>query len=258
MERRIAAWMPLKRLLPEARSYILCAKGSYSAIQHEVETRWGRRPSKGILSYYRGSRTGRSKQAHLAEVSPSDWDWLVGLYYADGCKFRDAWKYVCVFTLATSERYILDKLLAILRIAGLTPSVRKKAGRNALDVRTYNKDLFESLSDKSQNYEPRVPLAYVAGLFDGDGHISESDKPRRWIFSQAKYPHLAHQTQRILSTYGKITLRSIRRQEGWLTIYRVSVLKDARKTLGTSEFARNCVRLSVVSSGYDRKVVPRA
>ncbi len=51
------------------------------------------------------------------------------------------------------------------------------APRNgALNIRVYNKDLFNALPSKSSVYSPKAPLAYVAELFDGDGCIRSGTK----------------------------------------------------------------------------------
>lgn len=142
----------------------------------------------------------------LNAISHSDWDWLVGLYYADGCRFMDRWHHVTVFTIALSESHVLEKLLRILHSLGLLPSVYRKHGRRAFDIRSYSRNLFGRLPDKSSRYEPQVPLAYLAGLFDGDGSVGRFGGSERWVFSQAKYPHLAPQVCEIVSPYGRTTL----------------------------------------------------
>src|SRR5213593_3754134 len=43
----------LKPLPESAREFILQTSGSYKVIRERVEMRWGRRVSKGTLSYYR-------------------------------------------------------------------------------------------------------------------------------------------------------------------------------------------------------------
>ncbi len=183
----------------------------------------------------------------LEKSHAADWDWLIGLYYADGCKFIDRWHRVVVFTISMSENYILAKLLHILNSKGLSPSIHAKPyGRRALDVRTYNREFFELLPEKSNPYRPAVPLAYLAGLFDGDGYIARPGGDEKWIFNQAKYQHLAVQVQDIISDYGRVTLHTYSRQKGWLPISRVSVLRDARKKLRRTDFAHYCVRLVVL------------
>ena len=179
----------------------------------------------------------------VRKIPPSDWDWLVGLFFADGCKFKDQWHYAVVFTISMSEQHILEKLLRILRAAGLSPSVYKKQGRCALDVRSYGKNFFTLFPEESTWYEPKVPLALIAGLFDGDGCIGYYDGSERWVFSQAKYPHLARQANEIISPCGRTRLSIYVRLNGWLPISRLSVLRDARKNLRQSEFAVYCTRL---------------
>jgi hypothetical protein len=189
----------------------------------------------------------------ISEIPAKDWDWILGLYYSDGCKFKDQWHYAVVFTLSTSEHQILAKLLRILRETGLAPSVYKKAGREALDVRSYSKRFFSLFPAKSTLYRPAIPLAYLGGLFDGDGCITFHDGTERWVFSQAKYPHLAEQARDIIASYGDATLRIVLRKNGWLPIYRLSVLKNARESLKNNEFASYCVRLAAFIQTIDER-----
>ena len=166
-----------------------------------------------------------------------------GLYYADGSKFKDKWKHTVVFCLSKTEAAVHSKLFVIIRKLGLEPSVLTRDGYGGMNVRIYNKDLFNALPKKSEAYYPRIPLAYVAGLFDGDGYFKEG-RGESWVFVQASYPHLAHQVYKILSKFGPITLTSTPRPNGWLPINHVRVLKKARDSLRKTDFARYCARLS--------------
>ncbi len=232
----------MKPLSESARKLILQASGSYKLIRERVEMRWGRRISKGTLSYYRGTRSGRSQKARFEAVSPADWDCLVGLYCADGSKFKDKWKHVIVFSLSKSDKFAIAKLLKTLRTLELSPSVLTKPGYGALNIRIYNKDLFTAIPSKRDVYYPIVPLAFVTGLFDGDGYVRKT-KQKTWRFSQASFPHLAVQVQEILSAYGPVTWTRYSRPYGWLPMYEVNVLKRAREGLNQSEFVRYCTKL---------------
>jgi intein/homing endonuclease len=236
----------LKPLPESAREFTLQTSGSYKVIRERVEMRWGRRVSKGTLSYYRGARSGRSRRARFDAVSPADWDWLVGLYYADGCKFKDKWKHVIVFSLSKSDELAIVKLLKILRTLELRPSILTKPEYGALNIRIYNKDLFIAIPNKKDTFHPSNPLAFVAGLFDGDGYVSMMRR-ETWRFSQASYPHLATQVHETLSQYGPVTLTRSPRPHGWLPIYSVDVLKRAREVLRRTEFVQYCTKVRSAS-----------
>jgi intein/homing endonuclease len=236
--------------------YLQDGEGSYSHIQRYVADRWGITVSKSLLNYYRGSGRKRAGQFVDRDILPCNWDWLVGFFYANGCKFKDQWKYVSVFTLSVSEKHILRKLLVILRAGGLDPRVYKKQNSNAIDIRVYNKGFYESLPLKSGIYTPKAPLAFIAGMFDGDGFIGNNGNSDRWIFSQAKCPKLVDQLHSILSRYGTSSIHLAKRSN-WLPIYRVAVLKDGRVRLRRTAFTKYCVRVQTVASGI-QNVVPRA
>src|SRR6266511_5462259 len=150
----------------------------------DIESRWGRRISKGTVSYYGGRRVGRSRRAKFERATFADWDWPVGLYYSDGSKFKDKWKHTVVFCLSKTEAAVHSKLFVIMRKLGLEPSVLTRDGYGGMNVRIYNKDLFNALPKKSEAYYPRIPLAHVAGLFDGDGYFKEG-RGESWVFVQA-------------------------------------------------------------------------
>jgi len=229
----------LPRLPHDAVDYIKTADASYSKIIAHVEKQHGRKISKGLVSYYRGERRGRTKPFHKENASHAEWDWLVGLYYADGCKFKSRGDYVIVLTLSKNEREILDKLFIILSKMDL------KAGKyfskdNTVYIRVFSKHFYLTLPNKENPYLPRFPLAYLAGLMDGDGYM----KRERWVFSQAKYPHLAKQVLDIGREYGDVTVM-IQKPTGTdrkIPIYRVSFLKNARENFGKSNFAEYSIR----------------
>lgn len=118
----------------------------------------------------------------------------------------------------------------------------------AVDIRVCNKNLYFILPDKTSGFVPRSPLAFLAGLFDGDGHIKQYPCGEKWIFSQAKFPHLVKQVTSIVQKYGKTSIRLQQRSNNvGKPVYRVSILKDARKALSCNEFAEYCVRLKINS-----------
>jgi len=237
----------LPRLPRDAVNYIKCAQASYSEIIQQVRRQWNRNISKGLVSYYRGSRTGRTKPLLKENIDQSEWDWLVGLYYADGCKFIDRYHHVVVFTLSAEEKEILDKLTSILTSMGLKARIYPVKNEKAFHIRVCNKHFYYALPEKENNFTPQLPLAYLAGLFDGDGHIKKYKSGEKWIFTQYRYPHLVQQVIAITQQYGKVTTRLIYHQNKTKKhTYKVSLLKETRKALSSNEFAKYSVRYKLV------------
>jgi len=237
----------LPRLLRDAVNYIKYAQASYSEIIQQVRKQWNRNISKGLVSYYRGSRTGRTKPLHKENIDQSEWDWLVGLYYADGCKFVDRYHHIVVFSLSTEDKEIVDKLTSILTSMDLKAGIYPVKNEKALNIRVCNKQFYYALPEKENDYTPQFPLAYLAGLFDGDGHIKKYKSGEKWIFTQAKYPHLVQQVIAIAQQYGKVTTRLIHHQNSTnKPTYKVSLLREARKTLSNNEFAKYSVRYKLM------------
>jgi len=233
----------LARLQKNVIDYIKHGKASYSQIIQQIQKRWGRSVSKGLLSYYRGSRNGRTKQLCRGNVSQAEWDWLVGLYYADGCKFKDRYHYTVVFTLSIHEKEVIEKLSSILTTLGLRVGLYPRKNKRAVDVKTFSKDFFRNLPHKTEKYSPKLPLAYLAGLFDGDGFIKKYERGEKWVFTQARYPHLAQDVTEITKQYGNATLNIAHHQiVSRKTTYRVLLPKSIRKALLQSEFANYCLR----------------
>ena len=237
----------MPRLPRDAVKYIKYAQASYSEIIQQVRKQWNRNISKGLVSYYRGSRTGRTKPLHKENIDQSEWDWLVGVYYTDGCKFMDRYHHIVVFTLSSRDIEIRNKLVSILEKMGLKVRVYPKRNEKAIDVKICSKHLYLALPNKEDDYVPNFPLAYLAGLFDGDGHIKKYASVEKWIFTQAKYPHLAKQVIGIVQQYGGVTTRLIHHQNSTnKPTYKVSLLKEARKALSSNEFAKYSIRCKLV------------
>jgi hypothetical protein len=108
----------LARLQSEAVCFIKHTQLSYSSIILEVQRRWNRRISKGLVSYYRNTGKGRTYPLLRCNVAASEWDWLVGLCYADGAKFVDEYHHTIAFTLGSDENETLRKLVMILEKNG--------------------------------------------------------------------------------------------------------------------------------------------
>ncbi|MEM2999014.1 MAG: hypothetical protein QXX34_00620 [Candidatus Bathyarchaeia archaeon] len=96
----------MPRLPREAVDYIKLAQTSYSRIIQHVQKKWNRHISKGLVSYCRGDKIGRTQILSKESVAQPEWDWLVGLYYADGCKFVDKHHHIVAFTTASDKTEI--------------------------------------------------------------------------------------------------------------------------------------------------------
>ncbi len=226
------------RLSHDVINYIKTVNLSYSEIITHVEKQWGRKISNGLVSYYRGKRVGRIKPFHKENVGQAEWDWLVGLYSADGCKFKDRGEYMAVFALSKNEQEILKKLLVILSKTCLKARVCLSKD-NTFYVKVSSKQFYLALPSKNEPYSPQFPLAYLAGLMDGDGYMQKG----RWIFSQAKHPHLVRQVLATGGKYGHITVMVQKpANDRKIPIYRVSFLEDTRRNLLKSDFAKYSTR----------------
>lgn len=233
----------MARLPKDIIEYIKHGTASYSQIIQQIQRRWGRSVSKSLLSYYKGSRAGRTKQFYEENIGEAEWDWLVGLYYADGCKFKYGYHYTVVFSLSLNAKEIMQKLNSILRTLGLRVGIYRKKNKKAVDVKTFSKQFFFSLPQKEERYSPQLPLAYLAGLFDGDGFIKNYGGNEKWVFTQARYLHLVQQVIDITKPFGKVTSRLISHPSSSnKPTHRVLFLKETRRALLNNEFAKYCIR----------------
>ena len=240
----------MPRLPRDAVDYIKNAQASYSKIIQHVQKQWNRHISKGLVNYYRGKKAGRTKTLSIERINQHEWDWLVGLYYADGCKFIDRYNHTVAFSLSSLDVEIRNKLVSILDRIGLKARVSSVRGEKAIDIRICNKNLYSALPDKESEYTPKSPLAFLAGLFDGDGHIKKHPCGEKWIFTQAKYPHLVQQVASIAQKYGKVSISLQQRKDNKSKpVYRVSILREARKALSRNEFAEYSVSCRLLKSG---------
>ncbi len=240
----------MARLPSDAVEFIKKAHLSYSQILEEINQKWKRKTSKGLVSYYPGSRNGRFKPLSRVCIMAHEWDWLVGLYYADGSKFVDKYHHVVAFTLDSLETETKEKLCSILEKMDLRVRVLALTNKRVFDIRVCNKGLYSMLPAKKEIYNPSVDLAFLAGLMDGDGHIKKHSKSMKWVFTQAqtKYPHLAKQVAEISGKYGRVTTRLYQRKNNKIgsPVYRVFILTDARKALSKTKFVDFCVKYKLL------------
>lgn len=110
----------------------------------------------------------------LSKLSSEDLEWMIGLYLADGFKIKEKQRhYRTHFYLPPiKDGKILEKLLKVFRILKIKPHVRHVKKINTLFVRVCNKELFEILPQKNEEFQPENKEALIAGFLDGDGYIS--------------------------------------------------------------------------------------
>jgi len=111
------------------------------------------------------------------DIAQEEWDWLVGLYLADGSKFKEKHRAYRIFFYLDpkKDRNILLKLSHILKSLGLRENTRIVA--RSLRVRVTSKELYDKLLIKNSNKQNYFPIkidAFIAGFFDGDGFIRSS------------------------------------------------------------------------------------
>jgi hypothetical protein len=120
------------------------------------------------------------------KLTNSDWDWLVGLYFADGSKVKEKQRQYRVYFYLSPKKdtFTLKKLLKIFKTLELKPMVKIQQSIRTLIVRITSKELFAKIPAKkeSQTYFPKNIDSFIAGFLDGDGYIIK--KRGRVGFSQ--------------------------------------------------------------------------
>ncbi|MEA2089159.1 MAG: LAGLIDADG family homing endonuclease [Thermoproteota archaeon] len=201
----------MKKLPNAVKEFIKHSKKSYREIVEQVERKWNVKISKSIISYYRSSGVPRTRYINPNSLEIWEWDWLLGLYYADGTRYKDTnYHYTIKFSLQFNEEEIVRRLVNLLRRLGnVKPWMRKE--NRCIHVLVCSKQLFELLPNKEEQYEPKDELAFLAGLIDGDGSITKRKRKDgfldvKMIFSQVSHPHLARTALRIGKKYGDVSL----------------------------------------------------
>lgn len=108
----------------------------------------------------------------IEKLTKEEYDWLVGLFLADGSKYFYKRGYLVYFYLSPlKDKQILEKLLMILKKMKFKPSVRLKRTIGTLCVKFFSKELYHTLPSKTDFYIPHSKDAFIAGFLDGDGYI---------------------------------------------------------------------------------------
>jgi hypothetical protein len=175
-----------KRLPKEVIRFIKEEGTSYREIREQIKSKWKIEVAKSTISYYK-SQKPRIKPLSLDAVPLEDWNWLQGLFAADGNKIisRDKYgkHYVVRISLGKTHDFeIAEKCARIVKDIGLVPTTLYWG--NCLTIKISSKLLFNALNkipDKSS-----VTAAYVAGAIDGDGWVDH----KAIQFGQSRVPEL--------------------------------------------------------------------
>ena len=175
-----------KRLPREIVRFIKEENASYRQIRDAIRLKWNIEVAKSTISYYRRKKP-RLKPMSLDAITMEDWNWLQGLFSADGNKMVSKDKYgkhyiVRIALDKTHDSLIAEKCARIIKDIGLVPTMLYWG--NCLTIKISSKLLFNALSkipDKAS-----VTAAYVAGAIDGDGWVDH----RAIQFGQSHVPEL--------------------------------------------------------------------
>jgi hypothetical protein len=175
-----------KRLSQEIIHYIKEENASYREIKDKIRLKWKIEVVKSTISYYK-RRKPRIKPLKLDAISTEDWNWLQGLFAADGNKIISKDKYgkhyvVRIALDKTHDSLIAEKCTRIVKDIGLVPTTLTWG--NCLTIKISSKLLFNALSKMPE--KSGATAAYVAGAIDGDGWVDH----RAIQFGQSHVPEL--------------------------------------------------------------------
>lgn len=217
----------------------------------EIKQRWGIELSKSTLSYYKNRGVSRIRSIDPARLKDWEWNWLVGLYYADGTKYTDAsYHYTIKFSLQWNEGEIVRRLVNLLNKLGMIRAWVQEDKR-CIRVLVCSKQLHKLLPNKEIPYEPKDELAFLAGLIDGDGLVRRRRRKDgfldiKMIFSQISHPHLAETALKVGRKYGDVSLYVRKNPHNMYSDkpeYRVSFFRKTIENLKDSIFPIYCIKM---------------
>jgi hypothetical protein len=175
-----------KRLPREVVRFIKEENASYREIKDKIRLKWKIEVAKSTISYYKRQKP-RIKPLRLDAVPTEDWNWLQGLFSADGNKIISKDKYGKHYVIRisldkTNDSLIAKKCARIVKAIGLVPT--KLFWGKCLTIKISSKLLFNAL--KKIPEKSSVTAAYVAGAIDGDGWVDH----RAIQFGQSHVPEL--------------------------------------------------------------------
>jgi len=152
----------------KTKKFILDSRLSYSKLIQILIQKYGIKVSKSSISYYKRTQK-RLKEPRSQSIRENEFEWLKGLFLADGCKFKGKnYEYVIKFALdQRRDIKIINKLTGIFDKLQVH-CTRSSQGKASI-FRVFNKTLFNNLPESNIFYKPKNNLAFLSGLIDGDG-----------------------------------------------------------------------------------------
>ena len=186
----------MKRLSPDIINLIKNSNKTYSHIIKEIHLKFKIKISKSTISYYKQSKP-RTKNVNPSDIQQWKWDWLFGLYFADGCKFTEKnYAYTVKFSLdANRDLDIAQRVISLIQKLGLNPVIYKE--NNLLAIRVFSKNLYNLFPSKLGRYKPRNIFSFLSGMIDGDG----------WINNKSMSAYIGQDNNKELMIYLKCFLR---------------------------------------------------
>jgi len=175
-----------KRYLKKVIEFIKTENASYREIQKKLKEKFGIEVPKSTISYYKRRRT-RTKHLNFDSITYEEWDWLRGLFSADGTKYISQDKYgkhyiVKIILSRKHDAPIATKCINVLKAIGIKPTLITE--KNCLRIKVSSKQLFYALNKHPpENLTP----AYIAGVMDGDGWVDHNVAIQ---FGQSAIPEL--------------------------------------------------------------------
>ncbi len=210
----------------------------------------------------------RCRELLVDALSSEEWNYVFGLFLADGYSYitrpRKACgsRYSVVFDFQGDEGELADRLITLLRKAGLSPWKNSCRGRrkDMIEVETSSKLFLGFLPDKkalsnhavarrafferNRLYDVRFGVPFLAGLIDGDGSCWVSVKDdccfgsvsTGWEFAQSRYMFLVEYVRKFVGSLA------------WAGVARGSVRKGFGGDVVRMRFRESGVR-ALVGSG---------
>jgi len=146
-------------------------------------------------------------------VSPKEFPWLLGLFYADG-SIHDGTQ--LSFGLAIHEKIIENRVVQELKqILGNSAHIVTETVGNMRNVRTHSVELCDKLPSKNNDKEflklweiftTKKKLEFIGGLIDGDGSCSFEDGINSIHLFSRLVPFILNPFKSFLSKYGYVSL----------------------------------------------------
>ena len=212
-----------KRHIKKVIEFIKTENASYREIQRKLKEKFGIDVPKSTISYYKRRKT-RIKHLNFDSITCEEWDWLRGLFSADGTKYLSQDKYGkhYIVKISLSKKHdalIATKCINILKAIGTKPTLITE--KNCLRIKVSSKQLFYALNKHPpENLTP----AYIAGAIDGDGWVDHNVAIQ---FGQSAIPELFDKILEFFKEIG-VTVAVWETKRGYRRMYiSYSVLKQS-------------------------------